>query len=81
MHNFHWRYKLELEASLNSIEPQHSMAHRGHSPNWKRAHHDWRFWVGLLLMLTAMAVYVGSDDLVLAPWGRSRAPAASHKVP
>jgi hypothetical protein len=40
---------------------------RGHIPYWKRAHHDWRFWVGLTLMLAAMAVYVASDDLSLLP--------------
>jgi hypothetical protein len=32
-------------------------------PYWKRAHHDWRFWVALFLMFLAMAVYVLSDNL------------------
>jgi len=33
------------------------------APYWKRAHHDWRFWVGLVLMLLAITVYVLSDNL------------------
>ncbi len=32
-------------------------------PYWKRAHHDWRFWVALVLMFLAMTVYVVSDNL------------------
>jgi len=36
-------------------------------PYWKRAHHDWRFWVGLVLMLAAITIYVLSDDLALLP--------------
>jgi hypothetical protein len=42
-------------------------AHRDVHPYWKRAHHDWRFWVGLVLMLAAIAIYVLSDDLALLP--------------
>jgi len=45
---------------------------RGHIPYWKRAHHDWRFWVGLTLMLAAMMVYVASDDLSIIPQRPSR---------
>jgi len=33
-----------------------------------------------ILMLTAMAVYVGSDDLALVPW-RHRVPSAARRVP
>ena len=33
------------------------------SSYWKRAHHDWRFWIGLSLMLLAMATYIMSDNL------------------
>ena len=36
-------------------------------PYWKRAHHDFRFWVGLILMLTAITIYVLSDDLAFLP--------------
>jgi len=36
-------------------------------PYWKRAHRDWRFWVGALFMSVALIVYVMSDDLALVP--------------
>jgi hypothetical protein len=47
-------------------------------PYWKRAHHDWRFWVGLLSMLAAITIYALSDDLSLLP--RSRAPQRSSRA-
>jgi ABC-type Zn2+ transport system substrate-binding protein/surface adhesin len=53
----HHRHK---EVDRDSID-------HGHLPYWKRAHHDWRFWVGLSLMLAAMIIYVMSDDLSLIP--------------
>ena len=34
-----------------------------HDPYWKRAHHDWKFWFGMLMMLAAIGMYVMSDDL------------------
>ena len=36
-------------------------------PYWKRAHHDWRFWVGIICMFAAITVYVITDDLALIP--------------
>jgi len=36
-------------------------------PYWKRAHRSWWFWIGLLLMLTAITIYVLSDDLAFLP--------------
>jgi hypothetical protein len=44
-------------------------------PYWKRAHHDWRFWAGLLFMLAAVAIYILSDGLALLP-GRQAQPAS-----
>lgn len=41
-------------------------------PYWKRAHRDWRFWVGVLFMSVALIVYVMSDDLALVPRERPR---------
>ena len=38
-------------------------------PYWKRAHHDWRFWVGIVFMFTALAIYILSDDLAFLPHG------------
>jgi hypothetical protein len=41
--------------------------HHHHVPYWKRAHTDWRFWIGVILMLGAMIVYVMSLDLRWQP--------------
>jgi hypothetical protein len=43
-----------------------------HRPYWKRAHHDWKFWVALSLMLAAMFIYLMTDDLSFVPRIRSR---------
>ncbi len=51
-----------------------SSAHPGHTPAWMRLHHDWRFWVAVILMFGAMIIYLMSDDLALRPRGRSPAP-------
>ena len=32
-----------------------------------RLHHDWRFWVAVILMFGAMIVYLASDDLARRP--------------
>ena len=32
-------------------------------PYWKRAHHDWRMWVGLFFMLAAITIFVLSNNL------------------
>jgi hypothetical protein len=46
--------------------------HEGHSgdmgepdpgPYWRRMHHDWRFWVGAVLVFAALAIYVFTGDL------------------
>jgi hypothetical protein len=41
-------------------------------PYWKRMHRDWRFWVGAILMGTALAVYVLSGDLAWVPRGHQQ---------
>jgi hypothetical protein len=50
----------------------HHPSHRHHVPYWKRAHTDWRFWIGVVAMLAAMIVYVMSLDLAWLP--RDEAP-------
>jgi hypothetical protein len=50
-----------------------SNIHQAHVPYWKRAHTDWRFWIGVILMLLAMMVYVMSMDLAWRP-GRQQQP-------
>jgi len=49
--------------------------HNDHVPYWKRAHTDWRFWIGIVLMLAAMIIYMGSFDLALRPGNHSQQPA------
>ena len=46
--------------------------HREHRPYWTRVHHDWRFWVALVLMLSAMFIYLMTDDLSIVPHIRTR---------
>jgi uncharacterized membrane protein len=36
--------------------------HESNRPYWKRAHRDWRFWAGVVLMLAAIAMYVMSEN-------------------
>jgi hypothetical protein len=43
--------------------PSTDTTNEKHRPYWKRAHHDWRFWVFLVLMIVAMVVYIVSQDL------------------
>jgi hypothetical protein len=46
--------------------------HADPRPYWKRAHHDSRFWIGMILTLAAITIYVMSDDLSLLPRGQPR---------
>ena len=57
--------------------PEHSRVHPGHRPYWKRAHRDWRVWVGLFFCLAAITIYVLSEDLSFMPSGRTRPPVSS----
>ncbi len=56
---------------MNEQKLDHHQAHSKdgleHRPYWKRAHHDWKFWVALVLMFVAMAIYLGSIDLAYRP--------------
>lgn len=56
----------------------HKGIHAGHVPYWKRAHADWRLWVGVVVMFIAMIVYVTSEDLAWRP--RSQPP-QPHSTP
>ena len=38
--------------------------------DWRRIHHSPRFWVGLVLCLAAIAIYLWSDDLSWRPGAR-----------
>ena len=55
-------------------EPEIDSAHHDHRPYWKRAHRDWRFWVGVILMLAAMSMFVMNRDLPWLPRSQPRQP-------
>ncbi len=53
--------------------------HRQHGnqpPRKRPIHHDWRFWVAIVLMLGAMGVYIATMDEAIRPGGK-----AVQKVP
>ena len=41
--------------------------HAQTQPYWKRAHKDWKFWVGVLFIAAAIVIYVLSLDLSTVP--------------
>jgi len=45
----------------------HVTYHPEHKPAWKTIHHKWWFWVGVLMMFTAIMYYVVSVDFAFAP--------------
>ncbi len=47
--------------------PNREPGHHGDSAYWKRAHRDWRIWVGVVLMLAAMIIYLMTGDLSWGP--------------
>ena len=55
-------------------EPVRDSDHHGQRPYWKRAHLDWRVWVGLFFMFAAIIIYFLSDDLAWMPHGQPRQP-------
>jgi len=59
---------------MNNTEHLHPMgeSQHGHTPYWRRAHHDWRFWFALIAIFVALAVYVGTNDLSIIPSGRQK---------
>jgi hypothetical protein len=46
----------------------HNKVHHD-APYWMRAHRDWRVWLGVILMITAMMIYVMTGDL--SGWSHS----------
>lgn len=59
------------------IQHQHAKRHDSNTdlrPYWRRAHHDWRFWLAMVLMSAAIATYVLTQDLRFVP-GTQRVPA------
>ena len=62
----------------------HGLRHNGTtqtpSPYWKRAHHSWIFWVGVVLTFAAILIYVMSFDLAWRPRVQAAPPAPSATV-
>ena len=54
---------------MGEIEHGHHHELHAHRPYWKRAHRDWRFWIAVFFIFSALAIYVMSDDLALVPRG------------
>jgi hypothetical protein len=48
-------------------DPNGGNVHQGHRPYWTRAHRDWRVWVGVVLMLACMIIYLMTGDLSWRP--------------
>jgi hypothetical protein len=52
----------------NAEQADQQAAERGLAPPyWRRMHHDWRFWVALVLMLAAITIYILSENLAWLP--------------
>ena len=74
-----------LEERMTAIRHRHHAQegprlktdHRNFIPYWKRAHRDWRFWVGVCFIFAAIAIYVTSVDLSLVPHRAARPPATA----
>jgi hypothetical protein len=58
-------------------DPNGGSVNPGHRPYWTRAHRDWRVWVGVVLMLAAMIIYLMTNDLAWGPHTQPRQPISS----
>ncbi len=50
-----------------NAEQERNRVLHSHRPYWTRAHRDWRFWGIMFLMLSAILIYVMSQNLALRP--------------
>jgi hypothetical protein len=55
------------DSKHHKLDPNQDGAKQGHSSYWRFAHHDWRFWLGLILIFTAMFIYLMTEDLSWRP--------------
>ena len=58
-------------------DPTIESVQHDHRPYWTRAHRDWRVWVGVVLMLAAMMVYLMTNDLAWRPRTQQQIPPSS----
>jgi hypothetical protein len=62
------REKEHGAAPQNARQADQQAARLGEPPlYWRRMHRDWRVWVGLVLMFTAITIYILSEDLAWLP--------------
>jgi hypothetical protein len=61
---------LRKQEQMQRRVPDRESGYKMQSPYWKRVHHDWRFWIALLLMIAAMVIYVMSEDFAWLPRNR-----------
>jgi hypothetical protein len=48
--------------------PEHEhVRHEPPPPYWRRAHQDWRVWVAVVFCMTAITIYILSDNLAFLP--------------
>jgi hypothetical protein len=57
----------EIEHPRPESDSDLSNGKRGHPSYWRFAHHDWRFWLGLVLIFGAMFIYLMTEDLSWRP--------------
>ena len=60
--------------------PHHNGDGQKAAPAWKRVHHSWIFWVGVVLTFAALLGYVFSMDLSWRPRVRTAQPTSSDAV-
>jgi hypothetical protein len=60
---------------------EHNNSHHNHSPYWRRAHRDWRIWVGMFLMLAAIIYYIMSEDFAFAPHRQPKQQSENNRTP
>lgn len=64
----------EPSAEQDDNAEAHAGSHHGHpknyhppKPYWRRAHADWKFWIAVVFIFGALAIYIFSVDLALVP--------------
>ncbi len=54
---------------MSEQEPSHESLKNQHPPKpyWRTAHTDWKFWIAVFCIFSALGIYIVSYDLVLVP--------------
>jgi hypothetical protein len=63
--------QLDEKSEHHHGDPNGGSVGRGR-PYWTRAHRDWRVWVGVVLMLACMIIYLMTNDFAWGPHTRPR---------